>query len=409
LRHVLSGFGWAEVGLILAWQSAASLSPAAMTRRRMAVCSPRTWSIYLEICLAASLALLTGCADSNSDGDSGADGGGGDDGAGDSSGEGDDRDDSDGDDGGDADGRSFTIDWGPVMVDPGVEDTRCVRKRLPTDRPIKVGQIVNRLGLTSHHLIVYRLAEGEETVEPEPCDPFVEVLDPSRGSPIAVTQRADETISLPQGVAMTLAPGQLIRIELHFVNASDQPKELRASTTFTEIPEGEFEQEADFLFVGNVDVAIPAHGTAELGPTYLPLPSSAELTDIQIFAVTGHQHQWGKDVRVSLATGPDDEGTPIYEPENFQWDEPETRYHDPPMRMPADGGFRFTCRWENQSGEPVGFGESVNDEMCFFWAYYYPSRGSRVCFHSDEILSTTIDMCCPGDPLCEFVDDFLNR
>ena len=28
---------------------------------------------------------------------------------------------------------------------------------------------------------------------------------------------------------------------------------------------------------------------------------------------------------------------------------------------------------------PVRFGESANDEMCFFWAYYYPSHGTHVC------------------------------
>ena len=29
------------------------------------------------------------------------------------------------------------------------------------------------------------------------------------------------------------------------------------------------------------------------------------------------------------------------------------------------------------------FGESANNEMCFFWAYYYPSKGAYVCVHTD--------------------------
>ena len=28
----------------------------------------------------------------------------------------------------------------------------------------------------------------------------------------------------------------------------------------------------------------------------------------------------------------------------------------------------------------VGFGESANNEMCFFWAYYYPSHGFDAFF-----------------------------
>ena len=37
--------------------------------------------------------------------------------------------------------------------------------------------------------------------------------------------------------------------------------------------------------------------------------------------------------------------------------------------------------------------------MCFFWAYYYPSKGAKVCFHTSQ--GGGIDQCCPGNPtLC---------
>ncbi len=39
----------------------------------------------------------------------------------------------------------------------------------------------------------------------------------------------------------------------------------------------------------------------------------------------------------------------------------------------------------------------------FFWAYYYPSHGSKVCFHSDKV-SGGINVCCPGDILCGLVN-----
>ena len=39
--------------------------------------------------------------------------------------------------------------------------------------------------------------------------------------------------------------------------------------------------------------------------------------------------------------------------------------------MPQDGGFDFQCKYdEHHATQPVEFGESANDEMCFFWAYY---------------------------------------
>jgi hypothetical protein len=47
----------------------------------------------------------------------------------------------------------------------------------------------------------------------------------------------------------------------------------------------------------------------------------------------------------------------------------------------------------------------VNDEMCFFWAYYYPSKGARTCFHT-AMTGTPIDVCCPGHQLCNVIDDY---
>ena len=52
--------------------------------------------------------------------------------------------------------------------------------------------------------------------------------------------------------------------------------------------------------------------------------------------------------------------------------------------------------------DAVGFGESANDEMCFFWAYYYPSVGPKVCAHTDQLGG--LNACCPGDALCEYLD-----
>jgi Copper type II ascorbate-dependent monooxygenase, C-terminal domain len=72
---------------------------------------------------------------------------------------------------------------------------------------------------------------------------------------------------------------------------------------------------------------------------------------------------------------------------NWIWSEPATVQHEPAFTVPQGGGFRFTCKWHNPNPDatapPVVFGESANDEMCFFWAYYYPSHGSHVCVHSD--------------------------
>jgi hypothetical protein len=139
-----------------------------------------------------------------------------------------------------------------------------------------------------------------------------------------------------------------------------------------------------------------------LGPSFLQVP--ADLLGINLFAVTGHEHKLGTGVEVALADTVDGPDTTIYAPDPFLWDEPETLYFDPPLVPNPAGGFRFTCHYYNPTGQEVRFGESTEREMCFFWAYYYPSRGAKVCLHSDEY---EVNVCCPGDGLCALIDHLL--
>jgi hypothetical protein len=300
--------------------------------------------------------------------------------------------------GGGADNPSFTVTFDPLTVEPGGESTQCVVKRVGNDEQIRVHQIHNVLPSGSHHLIVYRTADTEEQLVPFDCEAFSDTLDPEKGSPVMITQKHDETLTLPDGVAFTFAPGTMVRLEMHYINTTAAPLEVSATSTFVTMPEAEFRDEASFLFVGNPDIQIPPNGSATLGPTFLPLPQN--LSGVNFFGITGHTHQWGTNVTVAAAASASGPDTVVYDVPDWLWSEPATVYHDPPFQLAADGGFRFTCEWTNHSAQTVGFGESANAEMCFFWAYYYPSEGAFVCAHTDQVPGG-IDLCCPGNPLCE--------
>lgn len=294
--------------------------------------------------------------------------------------------------------QEYTLTFGPVTgVAPGTETTQCVIMRLGNAAQLRVGAIHNVLSSGSHHFIVYRTSATEEQRTPFDCQPFADTLNPAAGSPLMITQRADELLELPSGVAFTLEPNQMIRLEMHYINYTPDPIDIQATATFIPIPDAEFQYEADFLFIGNPDIDIPARSTATLGPTYFPLP--AEFADANFFGITGHTHQYGTNVRVWSTPSETGADTPVYDVSAWSWSEPETVRHDPAFQVPAGGGFRFTCEWNNTSDAAVGFGESANDEMCFFWAYYYPSHGAFVCAHTDQITGG-FDLCCPGNPLC---------
>jgi hypothetical protein len=321
----------------------------------------------------------------------------------------------DGDDGGDPPdaalpGDHYSLTWGPITVDPLAEDTRCVTLLLSNAAPIKVHALHNNLGETSHHFIVYRDNSNAPVNEtPTPCEPFAGTLDPAAGAtPIIITQRADETLMLPDGVAYSFAANQKIRLEMHYINNSDVPAEVTSTAEFYVIPDAEVQHEADFLFIGSPDISFTLQpGASQMLRAYFPLTTASPALDgVDIFAITGHTHKHGTDMDIwtsPSATGPD---TEIYNPTPYNWDEPETRMHvNPFLRVPSGGGFDFMCEWTNNTSSAVSieFGESANQEMCFFWAYYFPSHGAKVCVHTDQFGG--VDACCPdaGPTICGFI------
>lgn len=295
---------------------------------------------------------------------------------------------------------THTVKFPAVEVAPGVENTQCVVMRLGNDEIIRVHQIHNVLPTGSHHLIVYRTADTEEKLTPYDCQPFTDSLDPSKGSTVMVTQKHDETLTLPSGVAFSMPAGQMIRLEMHYINSTAAPIDVSATTTFVTMPAKEYKEEADFLFVGTPDINIPAHTKKVIGPTYFSMPD--DLANVKFFGLTGHTHQYGTNVTVAAADTKNGPDKSVYDVPGWLWSEPETVVHDPPFSIPQGGGFRFTCEYNNTGSQKVGFGESANDEMCFFWAYYYPSQGAYVCVHTNQIAGG-YDMCCPGNTLCSLL------
>ena len=291
---------------------------------------------------------------------------------------------------------TYAVTFGPITVPAGIERTQCVIKRLGNPDAVRVGTFHNSLGEASHHLIVYRVNETVEQPVPFDCHPFRDALDPAKGSPLMITQKKDEVLRLPPGVAYTLDPNQMIRLEMHYINSTNKDVTLTSTSTMTTIADADFHDEAGFLFIGDPDITLPPHTKTTLGPTFFPLPY--KYNGVKFFAITGHEHQFGTNVSVETAANKDAPGTPVYRVPDWSWAEPATVVQSPPFVLPDGGGFRFACDWNNTSDNEVKFGESATAEMCFFWAYYYPSQGSHVCFHTDQ--KGGVNICCPGDLLC---------
>ena len=54
-------------------------------------------------------------------------------------------------------------------------------------------------------------------------------------------------------------------------------------------------------------------------------------------------------------------------------------HSDEPIVLEAGGGFEYRCTFHNQTEQTIGYGPSVDDEMCMMAAVYYPDAGFKVC------------------------------
>lgn len=253
---------------------------------------------------------------------------------------------------------------------PGEEGTNCVQNRLPNSAELSVNKLHNTMTVGSHHFIVSTIAAANAPEMPlTPCTAFQAAI---QGGPLAITQKRDDVIRTPTGVGYSLAPNQVVNLELHYINTSSDPVHIEATTEIYPAEDGAKLQPSTVLLIGTLSFSIPPMGTASTGPRYIQMPSV--LDGVNYFAITGHTHRLGTAVTVSSAASGTATPTPLYAPTPFEWDSPELKPLTPAVQVPTGGGFVLQCDWKNTTNGIVGFGESATQEMCFFWAYYYPKK-----------------------------------
>ena len=146
-------------------------------------------------------------------------------------------------------------------------------------------------------------------------------------------------------------------------------------------PAGAAYQLADIMFCGSVvelyTKGVPP-GMSTLSPGFYSPP-----TGVRVFGLTAHQHRRGTLMTIAKSTGRQDEGQVLV---NGQpWDnEPFVKFGDANLlTFTPNEGLRWQCHYNNLDSDTIRFGESADsNEMCFLWAYYFPSVGhfiSQAC------------------------------
>jgi hypothetical protein len=286
---------------------------------------------------------------------------------------------------------SYDTGIGPISVMPGDEKTECITIRLQNPDVAYIRRLKADLG-GSHHMIVYRSNATTEIPDPVKCQGLGGIL--NGDDPIFIAQQASATLEFPdegaQPVAFKIEPHQMVKIELHFINPQPSEITVNGKATIDTIPGAADIIESDIAFWGTQalnaggsppSTMIPANSAGDTGVKF-----QHAYAGTKSFAVTTHQHHLGKRMRVWYGTGTDAAmGMPVAD--SSSWSDPPLVQLNPPLDFPVNGsaktsqqGFAYECQYQNTTPNPVGFGESVNNEMCFLWHYYYPAKGANICF-----------------------------
>jgi hypothetical protein len=264
------------------------------------------------------------------------------------------------------------------QVQPGAEDTQCIQVKLSNTEPLDIVGLHNKLSNGSHHFILTALNDPAAPQQSlTRCQGFGGAV---TGAPLTITQAHDDHVQLPEGLGYRLNPGHVLHLEMHYINTTDAPLDIEATSDLFAAAPGMQLQPAAVMLIGTADINVPPRTMVETGPKFLKLP--AGMDDVKFFAITGHTHAHGTNVHVSLASADQAPVMELYAPKAFDWEAPESTPLTPHVSVPKDGGFLLNCAWHNTSDVELTWGESALQEMCFFWGYYYPRK---------EVFSIVVD------------------
>jgi hypothetical protein len=264
--------------------------------------------------------------------------------------------------------QTITATVGPIAVDAGQETVVCITMRLSNAESAYVPRITVQLAHGSHHLVVYRSTATTESLTPTPCTTFQGILT-GTGVPLMISEKPSDDLTFPQGVALKIAPQQMIELEAHYINSGSSTLQGTGTVHFETIPVTTPNIiESDFAFWGTTNIVL-APGNQTIGPLF-----AAGLAGTHGFALTTHQHRLGTEFKIWAANSATDTNHPPVA-DTTDWSNPPLYRLSPEIDFNGQNGLAYQCTWNNTTGQVVTFGESALQEMCVLWMYYYPTHG----------------------------------
>ena len=240
------------------------------------------------------------------------------------------------------------------------EGYRCIRTQVPNDLWISAFRSLSPPG--THHSVLTISQTATTTGE---YDCHSDSLDAQMLYAAGVQTDDNE---LPAGVAIHLAAGTYINLNLHLYNTTDGSLTESSGVLVKTVAQSDVVHEADMQFSGDVSFSVPANAAGDTTTTHDVSGHCFAAHDFHIFTLWPHMHQIAVHHKFTL------NGTALLD-SDYNFNE-QKNYQMADTVVHAGDKLETTCTYRNTTGMPVPYGESSNDEMCFTGIYRYPAGGN---------------------------------
>lgn len=280
-------------------------------------------------------------------------------------------DDDDDDDG--SSGNSFHFEGGNFTVPVGEEFYHCYFRDFATGATagLEVGALKFAYlpgSLALHHIVIFSADSSEGNTDRD-C----ELLEDGWNPRYAGGTQTDP-LEMPAGVAMPVDETEHIVIQFHYSNAGEADVVDNTTVDIDYTEPGTSFIDASLIVSGQTGFEVPAAAVDYPVVGECAVPAQLPF-DLNVFAVWPHMHQSGTWFKIEGTF--DGVGQTLWDAGWNFGDQPLSRLETPLKVGPGDT-ITTTCTYTNEDPvNPITYGESSNQEMCFDFFFYYPAIATQ--------------------------------
>jgi hypothetical protein len=253
----------------------------------------------------------------------------------------------------------------------GGDAFECFYTDVVTDRELAVRGAAGEQEQGGHHITIY-YTELVKDPQHHPCQ-TAEMADWRMiGGGGDEAEAAVSKLRMPDGLAIRVPAGAQIVLQSHYINLGESFT-ANDSASLELVPPGSIDSYVNQFVFNDVGFSIPPHEELE------SVSTCTTPADVDLIRLLGHMHEWGSYYKLERLDGDDEAIETVIEKE---WDpvytsDPDILTFEPdqPMHMAAGTRLRQTCRWFNDTADPILFPR----EMCLAYGLYYPDSGEIFC------------------------------